>query len=251
MIQDGDLFSVKDLKESVQQVTDMDLLRRERGRAFDVLNMTPNQYADKMIGLYADVKSSAVDLDKNLRDLGLRTTYKFSHKYNIPGLTYDEIVRDAYKLGFLYKLASSPLRIHVPIRKSGVFDDAARVSYYYAQYIWAANPSARFDYAARIMPYHDWGRVLCFLLGVGFKFHPRDIYEFVMVYNNPELDDAGLRKKRQEQEVFKKWCAKHNVDTGCLVLCPGHQEKLRKIINRTDTPYAIQWLQQLFKVRKY
>lgn len=251
MIQDGDVFTIHDLKDSVRQVTDVDLLRRGCGRAFGVIKMTPDQYADKMINLYSDVKSSAVNLDKNLRDLGLRTTYRFSHEYNIPGLTHDEIVRDAYKLEYFYKLASSHLQIHVPIRKSGIFNDAARVSYYYAQYIWAANPSARFDYAERFDVWFDWGRVLCFLLGVGFKFHPRDVYEFVVPYNNPDLDDAGLRKKRQEQEVFKKWCAKRNVDTGCLVLSPEHQEKLRKIINRTDTPYPIQCLQQLFRIRKY
>lgn len=250
MIQDGDLFSLKDLRDSVRQVTDIDLLYRDWGAVFRGIKMTPDQYADKMIGLYADVKSSAVNLDRNLRDLGLYTTYKFSHEYNIPGLTYDEIVRDAYKLEFFYKLASSPLQIHVPIRKSGVFDDVARVSYYYAQYIWAGNPLARFDYAEKLDVHFDWGRVLCFLLGVGFKFHPRDVYEFVVVYNNPGLDEAGLRKKRQEQEVFKKWCAKHGIDTGCLVLAPEHQEKLRKIITCTDTPYLIQCLQNMLKIHR-
>ena len=240
MIQNGDLFTVNDLKESVRQVTD----GLYPGRA-----ELPAQYADRQIELYADIKSSAANLDKSICDAGFKTTYRFQYDYNIPGLTHDEIVKDAYKLEYFYKIGCDLARKNKNVYANRRMDDAARVSYYYAQYIWAANPVARFDYAKKLDMYMDWGRVLCFLLGVGFKFHPRDVYEFVMNFNNPNLNDAEMRAERQKQQVFKDWCARHGVDTGCLVLSDANRDKLRKIITKTDTPYFLQLLLQPFKMR--
>lgn len=240
MIQNGDLFTVKDLKESVRWIADM----RCPGCA-----ELPAQYADRRIELYADIKSSAVNLDDSLRQAGFKTTYRFAYDYNIPGLTYDEIVKDAYKLEYFYTVACQYLQQTNSFPKAFVFDAAARLSYYYAQYIWVANPSARFDYAKKLDLYYDWGRVLCFLLGVGFRFHPRDVYEFVMNFNNPSLGRKEMQLARQKQQVFKDWCAEHSVDTGCLVLCDAHQEKLRKIIGKTDTPYFFQVLLRPFYSR--
>ena len=243
MIQNGDLFTVEDLKASVHQVTDVDFSSIKGAK------MTPQQYADENILLYQDIKSSAVGLDCSLRYAGFKTTYRFAYDYNIPGLTYDDIVNDAYKLEYFYKVVCQYVQQTNLFPKAKVFDDAARLSYYYAQYLWAANPSARFDYAKKLDVYCDWGRVLCFLLGVGFRFHPRDVYEFVMNFNNPSLGQKEMQMERQKQQVFKDWCAEHSVDTGCLVLCDAHQEKLRKIINKTDTPYVLQLLAVPFKKR--
>lgn len=243
MIQNGDFFTVSDLKESVRQVTDVDL------RCAWGVKMTPQQYANESIGLYRDVKSSAVGLDRSLKMAGFRTTYRFAYDYNIPGLNYDEIVNDAYKLEYFYNIACQYIKNKNQFPKDQVFDDAARVSYYYAQYIWAANPSARFDYSKQLDIYWDWGRILCFLLGVGFRFHPRDVYEFVVRFNNPNLNDAELSAEREKQQVLKDWCAQHNVDTGCLVLCDLHRDKLRKIIAKKDTPYFLQLFMQVFKRR--
>ena len=240
MILNGDLFTVNDLKESVCQVTDA----RYSGCA-----ELPVQYAARQIELYADIKSSAINLDASIRKAGFKTTYRFAYDYNIPGLTHDEIVKDAYKLEYFYKIGCDLARKNKNVYEDLRMDDAARVSYYYAQYIWAANPAARFDYAKKLDMYMDWGRVLCFLLGVGFKFHPRDVYEFVMNFNSPYLSDAEMGAERQKQQEFKDWCARHNVDTGCLVLSDTNRDKLRKIITKTDSPYFFQLLMRLFKKR--
>ncbi len=240
MIQNGDLFTVNDLKESVHQVTD--------ARYLDCTEL-PVQYAERQIELYADIKSSAINLDASIRKAGFKTTYRFAYDYNIPGLTHDEIVKDAYKLEYFYKIGCDLARKNKNVYAGRRIDDAARVSYYYAQYIWAANPVARFDYAKKLDMYMDWGRVLCFLLGVGFKFHPRDVYEFVMNFNSPYLSNAEMGAERQKQQVFKDWCARHGVDTGCLVLSDANRDKLRKIITKTDTPYFFQLLLQPFKIK--
>ncbi len=244
MIQNGDKFTVLDLCEFVRSVTSADLRKHVA-----CVKSNPDKYAKKQMELYGNTKSSALSLDKQLRDAGFKTTYKFSHDYRIDGLTYDNIVNDAYKLEYFYKLATDPsLNVLFGHRKDirTFFNDAARVSYYYAQYIWALNPSARFDYATRFHMYRDWGLILNFLLGVGFQFHPRDINEFITHHNAPDLSKAEYDKMYTEQLVFKNWCAhKYNIDTGCLVLCPEHRTKLSKILTRTDAPYVIQLLRRL------
>lgn len=243
MIQNGDLFTVFDLKESVLQVTE------SGGEYIKYANLTPKEYADKNIELYQDIKSSAMNMDNSLYKAGFRTTYRFSYDYNIPGLSYENVINDAYMLECFYKVACQWVQKTGVFPQGKIFDDAARVSYYYAQYIWAANPRVRFDYAEKLNMYRDWGRVLCFLLGVGFKFHPYDVYEFVMNYNNPNFNEAEMRAEREKQQVFKDWCAQYGVDTGCLVLSDTHRDKLRKIIKKTDTPYFLQLLALPFKKR--
>lgn len=244
MIQNGDKFTVYDLRDSVVQVLGNDM----RDHIHNI-KQTPDLYAKRQIAKYADIKSSAINLDTQLRDAGFKTTHKFSHDYNIPGLTFNNIINDAYKLEYFYNLATSP-RLSIKFGHSNavrrIFDDAARVSYYYAQYIWALNPKTCFDYATRFHMYRDWGLVLSFLLGVGFQFHPRDINEFITHHNAPDKSKSEYDKMYNEQLVFKNWCAnKYGIDTGCLVLCPEHREKLVKILTRTDTPYIIQLLRCL------
>lgn len=248
MIQNGDKFTLLDLRDSVRQVLGNDVREHVHN-----IKQTPDQYARKQIAKYADIKSSAINLDKQLRDAGFKTTHKFSHEYNLPGLVPEHIVRDAYGLEYFYNLATnSHLNIKFghnnAVRR--IFDDAARVSYYYAQYIWSLNPESRFDYATRFHMYRDWGLILNFLLGVGFQFHPRDINEFITHHNAPDKSKSEYDKMYNEQLVFKNWCAnKYNIDTGCLVLCPEHRERLAKILTRTDTPYVIQLLRCLIPSR--
>lgn len=254
IIREGEKFSVSDLKETVAKAVGADV-----GRCFNpgsnlcdiLLSMTPEQYAEGEIAVWQNV-SSAHDLDKNLRDKGYKTTYRFSYDYSIPGLTSKEVVRDAYMLEYFYKIATSKPRIRRGMTGcvNKIFDNASRVSYYYAQYIWANNPDSRFDYAKRFDVPRDWGFVLSFLLGVGYQFHPKDVYEFVTHHNDMRLSRAELDSVYKKQEVFKNWCARRGVDTGCLVLCPEHQDKLRKILTKTDTPYWIQKLQQLLQNKK-
>lgn len=244
MIQNGDKFTLLDLRDSVRQVLGNDMREHIHN-----IKQTPDLYAKRQISQYADIKSSAINLDKQLRDAGFKTTHKFSYDYNISWLLYKDIINEAYRLEYFYNLATNPrLNIKFGHRDAvhHIFDDAARVSYYYAQYIWALNPSARFDYATRFHMYRDWGLILNFLLGVGFQFHPRDINEFITHHNAPDLSRAEYDKMYTEQLVFKNWCAnKYNIDTGCLVLCPEHRAKLAKILTRTDTPYVIQLLRRL------
>lgn len=241
MIQNGDKFTVNDLRDFVGAVTSADLRKHVA-----CVKSSPDEYAKKQIELYGDTKSSALSLDKQLRDARFKTTYKFAHDYRIDGLTYDKIVNDAYKLEYYYNLATDP-SLSVLFGHRGavrrIFDDAARASYYYAQYIWSLNPQSRFDYATRFHMYRDWGLILNFLLGVGFQFHPRDINEFITHHNALNKSQSEYATMYQKQLVFKNWCAnKYNIDTGCLVFSPEHQDKLAKILTRTDTPYAIQLL---------
>lgn len=244
MIQNSDKFTLLDLRDSVRQVLGNDMREHIHN-----IKQTPDLYAKRQIAQYADIKSSAINLDKQLRDAGFKTTHKFSYDYNISWLFYKDIINEAYRLEYFYNLATNPrLNIKFGHRDAvrRIFDDAARVSYYYAQYIWALNPSARFDYATRFHMYRDWGLILNFLLGVGFQFHPRDINEFITHHNAPDLSRGEYDKMYTEQLVFKNWCAnKYNIDTGCLVLCPEHRTKLSKILTRTDTPYVIQLLRRL------
>ncbi len=248
MIRDGDFFTVYDLRASVAQVTSVDMRKYLKNTGF----CRPDEYAQKQMALYGDIKSSAAALDKQLKDAGFKTKYKFSYKYNIPGLTSEDIVQDAYKLEYFYLLAIGEIQGSVrPGQQANVdkmLNDAARISYYYAQYVWKLNPESRFDYALRFDVQRDWGFVICFLLGVGFGFHPKDVYEFVINHNNPYLSQKQRDELYKKQLVFKNWCQnKFDIDTGCLVFCPEHQEKLRKILTKSDTPYLVQCVQDIIQ----
>lgn len=257
MIQNGDKFSAPDLLRSVDELrtrqTSQYMLDHDRlhvlcdtnGAVHAITAMTPDTYADIQTTAY-NTESSAASLDDQLRRSGYKTTYRFAHKYHIPGIDKARIIQDAYRLEYFYTCFIARLEHNIRLSDPRAFlrdcDDAARVSYYYAQYIWATNPCTRFDYAQRLDLYQDWGLVLRFLLGTGFGFAPRDVYHFVTThsYHGDDFDGAHAKSTR-EQLKFKNWCMdKYGIDTGCLVLHPDTMTKLRKILTNTDRPYAIQ-----------
>jgi hypothetical protein len=59
VIQNGDNFTVCDLRDSVGTATTADLRPH-----IACIKKTPDEYAKKQIKLYADTKSSALSLDK-------------------------------------------------------------------------------------------------------------------------------------------------------------------------------------------
>ncbi len=251
MIQNGDFFTVQDLIQAVAQVVEYDVKScLAKNKNVDLLKMTPRDYAQKKIELYADIKSSAKYLDEQLKHKGFKTNYRFAYEYNLPQvLSTDRVVFDAYQLEYFYKLAVSGLDVKPNRRQhlNKIYDDAARVSYYYAQYVWALNPGAVLGLNNYLDMYRHWGFVLSYLLGVGFNFHPKDVYEFVVNHNNPGLVSVQREELYNKQLVFKNWCAgRYGIDTGCLVLCPEHQEKLRRILTGTDAPLYVQKLKSVF-----
>ena len=244
----NDVYSFKasanDLRRAVREVVYTDIREHIHN-----LKSTPAEYAKKQIKMYSDVKSSAVSLDQQLRDKGFKTTYRFAYNYNLSWIGSDEVVWDAYRLEYFYNLAVRPANIKFGHKEQvyKILDEAARVSYRYAQYVWQNNPKACFDYDKRLDVYKDWGFVLDYLLGVGFQFHPNDINEYITNHNAPGLSQEQYNALYQRQLVFKNWCKrKYDIETGALVLCPEHQEKLRKILMRTDVPYVVQCVKSLF-----
>ncbi len=266
MIQAGDKFSVRDLRQSVDEVIGADLVAHvaepkkgaliaTAGIVFDMLEYTPDGYATKMIECYDNIKSSSVNLDKQLRGSGYRTTHNFSYDYFIPGLTSEQIVRDAYCLEYFQNLS------HIVRARSGhkkqfeqIFQDAFRVSYYYAQYLWACNSHVCGKLAQELAfpGSENWGQIIGAILGVGFKFHPNDVYEFAIKHIDPNLSRDDFNIRYIEQLNFKDLLmTNYGIDTGCLVLSPESRNKLTRILTHTDTPYLIQVLRRVFGVKSH
>ena len=252
MIHNGQLFNEEDLYQSVFEVLASDwrpLLKTELRYSYDdktfhdlkevgpikhsILEANRNEYP-----------SSARNLDKQLKEKGYKTTYSFSHKYHISQKMRSRIFADIARLDWFFQVYKHPaLKPTERAKMAKIFEDASNVSYYYAQLIWANNPDAKFDYPKKLVPFLDWDRTLAFLYSVAFEFHPKDAHYFITEYNSHN----NIQYKNQL--VFQNWCKnKFGIDTGCLVLSPENMEKLRKILTKTDTPYAIQLLQKYFSI---
>jgi len=252
MINAGDKFSVIDLQQAVHEVCDYDILKyvdKKLSSALVVIgdsivspiDYTPDRYADMRIRQFADIPSSAANLDRQLRDRGYKTTYRFSYNYKKGGLTSSQIVRDAYCLEWYMQIYNTAV-LNSGCHKEyfTAMDNAFRVSYYYAQYLWAVNSQVCGDIARKLrMPdTSNWSQIISAILGIGFKFHHKDILEFIA----PCQQD----KRYTEQLAFKKdMIDNYGIDTGCLVLSPENREKLQKIVTRTDTPYYLQVIKNL------
>lgn len=259
MIKLGTRFSAIDLCQSIQEFRRIDLrpyfnatslksalIPTGKDTFASLYDLSPQSYATACINAY-DTPSSAKSLDAQIKAAGHKTTYRFSHKYNLPGLTPAQVVNHAYILEYFYQLYNHGVALNKNTAKKcePFLQNAAQHSYFYAQYIWATNPEARFDYATKLDMHDNWREILTFLIGTGFEFHPKDVYEMISV-----MTTSGTERKKAytEQRHFKNDMAtKYNIDTGCLVLHPDSREKLTRIVTNTDTPYTAQRIEQAIK----
>jgi hypothetical protein len=263
MIKQGDKFTNINLIQSVHEVCNYDIIKHINTNqpcnavlilGNDIITPTrihPEAYADMSIKKYNDIPSSATNLDKQLRTRGFKTTHKFSYKYNTGGLSNFGIIHDAYKLEWFKTIAilCTPRPGH-DNKFYKMIDDAFRLSYYYAQYLWAQNPRActGIANALRNPSIKNWDQITSAILGIGFQFHPDDIFEHAVHHLNPKLSNKEFNKRHSAQHEFKNIMQeKYNINTGCLVLSPQSRDKLQKIVTGTDTPYYKQIIQQFFK----
>lgn len=255
MIKQGDLFTSKDLQQSMQELCRHDVrkyLDKDKSNAgvfigdYGIIpsQCTPDEYAALCLRAYESVPSSAINLDKQLRDTGFKTTYRFSYKYKMGGLKPQQIVHDAYCLDWFNQIYNTAIpRTKYTKEYFNIIDDAFHLSYYYAQYLWAGNPQVCRGIAQQMcMPSPEqWAQIISAILGVGFQFHPSDVYEYSIEHANPSLSKEQFNKRYAEQLKFKNQMKNnYGIDTGCLVLSPQNREKLNKIVTRTDLPYCLQ-----------
>lgn len=260
MIHQGDRFTYLDLQQSMREICEYDM-RKYMGRGHLNIGVavgdsfivpgrcTPDEYAATCMRAYGNIQSSATNLDKQLRDMGFKTTYRFSYKYNNGGLAPEQIIHDAYCLDWFQSLARTATP-HAKYKAQyfAVLQDAFSLSYYYAQYLWAQNRGVCDNIAKQLsrpdMP--QWSQIIGALLGIGFRFHPADVYEYAIEHTSPNITKRQFDARYARQSAFKQEMQdNYGIDTGCLVLSPQNQEKLRKIVTRTDTPYYIQVLRNL------
>jgi len=261
MIKQGDRFTSLDLQQSMREVCGYDMQRyinKKQSNAIVLIanyaiapgQCTPDEYAAVNIQAYGDIKSSAQFLDQQLRDKGFKTAYKFSYKYRSGGLTPEQIVHDAYCLDWfqqIYNFAAPRAQYQEKYFKA--LEDAFRLTYYYAQYLWAGNPRdcGAIARALRVPDVEQWPQIISAILGIGFQFHPADVYEHAINHINPTMTEVQFDARYAEQLMFKKEMHdNYGIDTGCLVLSQKNRDKLRKIVTRTDTPYYIQVIKNLF-----
>lgn len=264
MISAGDKFSARDLRQSVDEVCASDVLSHVKPEKLgaltvvgdlmlDMLSVKPEIYAQYRIQQFDDIKSSAVNLDKQLRKAGFKTTYSFSHQYFTPGLKSEQIIKDAYCLEYFQNLFMivSPMPGHKK-QLNQIFEDAFRISYYYAQYLWVCNREACGPIAQGLVypGFENWGQIIGAILGVGFHFHPNDVYEFSINHIHPDITKDAYDARYAAQLNFKDLLmTKYGIDTGCLVLSAQSQEKLSRILTKSDTPYWVQVLQKLCHIK--
>ena len=250
MIHNGDKFNHYDLFQSVSEImltdwkqflhTPLEIIFDDE--VYNLAKLGPIGYASLIIHSY-DVKSSAHYLDKQLKEKGFKTTYSFAHKYHIPDSMRSRILADAARLKWIHEVCTHPNLTQKEYDDlTPVFKDAANVSYYYSQLVWANDKEAKFDYHEKLLPFRDWDKTLDFLLGTAFEFHPKDVYKHVIDF---DINSSDYNK----QLIFKNWCKNQfGIDTGCLVLSDDNMEKLRKILTKTDDPYFVQLIEKTFNI---
>ncbi len=258
MIQTGDRFTHKDLTQSINELCGGGMQNYLGKSDCGVVigesciipgESSPEKYASVCIREYQDIPSSAIYLDNQLRDKGFKTARRFAYKYNLGGLSAKQVIHDVYCLDWFLQICdTTPPHKKFKAEYQNLLDDAFRTSYFYAQYLWACNPSACRNIAQKLqMPNaRQWKQIIGSILGVGFQFHPDDVYEYSIEHMNPTLDIAQFNARYAEQLEFKnKMERDYGIDTGCLVLSPNSREKLQKIVTRTDMPYWMQVIANL------
>ena len=264
MIKPGQRFTARDLHNSVAEVCERDIkkfITPENSTGVVVgdtimfpAEMTPHQYAYACTCENRIAQSSARDLDAQLRNRGVQTTRRFSYDYKTGGIPNDKIIKDAYCLEWFKQIhvyANTNFKNAKDLDEYvDIVHDAFRLTYYYAQYLWAANPQACRKIADALQYPLDgqWGQITGATLGIGYQFHPDDVYEFAIKHIAPDLTREQREKRYAEQLAFKnEMMDQYGLDTGCLVLSPQSREKLTKIVTHTDTPYKRQLLEQFWQ----
>ena len=261
MIKQGDKFSANDLTASLKEVCNykiIDFAANKQCAAGVIIGQspiipvdtTPYEYKDVCLNENSTVISSAQNLDKQLRERGLKTTYKFAYTYKTGGLAQNQIINAAYCLEWFYQIWNTV----TPKQKFeqeyfNAIDDAFRLTYYYAQYLWAQNPRICGSVAKELWApdASRWKQITAAILGIGYGFHPDDVYEFAIKHINPNLSQQKYAEQYDEQMQFKnKMKNVWGIDTGCLVLSLKNQEKLEKIVTKTDIPYCVQVIKKFF-----
>lgn len=260
MIKQGDRFTSKDLQQSMRELCGYDVrkyLDKSKSNAsvlicdygITPIKCTPDEYAAFCIRAYEDIPSSAINLDAQLRDKGFKTTYRFSYKYKAGGLSPQQIIHDAYCLDWFNQIYNTAIpRTKYTKEYLDIIDDAFRLSYYYAQYLWAGNPQVCRKIARQMsMPSPEqWSQIIGAILGIAFQFHPSDVYEYAIEHTNPALSKKQFNARYADQLAFKNQMQNnYGIDTGCLVLSPQNREKLNKIVSHTDLPYYLQVIRNL------
>ncbi|MCM1294180.1 MAG: hypothetical protein NC311_01300 [Muribaculaceae bacterium] len=260
MIKQGDRFTNKDLQQSMQELCGYDVRKYIDNNKSNVTvficdygispsQCTPDEYAALCIRAYQDIPSSAINLDKQLRDKGFKTTYRFSYNYRTGGLSPQQIIHDAYCLDWFNQIYNTAIpRTKYTKEYFNIINNAFHLSYYYAQYLWTGNPQVCRDIAQQMcMPAPEqWSQIIGAILGVGFQFHPYDVYEYSIEHINPAQTKKQFNARYAEQLAFKKQMQNnYGINTGCLVLSPQNRDKLNKIVNHTDLPYYLQVIRNL------
>lgn len=260
MIQEGDKFSVIDLRTSIDEVLAAQKSMPVHGgtpplrividgEIMDILRCSPHMYAQYRINQYNDIKSSAINIDTQLRKNGFYTTHKFSYDYRTPGLTPEQIINDAYCMEYFQTMANAAQYRRKSMKQfEPMLRDAFRISYYYAQYLWACNPGVCTNIAKSLScPGADnWGQIIAAILGVGFKFHPDDVYEFAINHISPDITPDEFNARYDMQKHFKDTVMKkYAIDTGCMVLSENSQQKLTQILTKSEPSLFMQIISKL------
>ncbi len=258
MINAGDRFTHHDLRQSINELCHSDMHKYLQNGAYGVAvgdtlmvpaQISPHEYAAACIREYQDISSSAINLDTQLRDLGFKTTRRFAHKYKNLGLSSQQIIHDAYCLDWFHQIYQTATpRKKYQTEYIQLLDDAFRTSYYYAQYLWALNWRVCNGIAGQLKTpsIEQWKQIIGAILGVGFQFHPDDVYEYSIKHVAPNISKSQFNARYAEQLEFKNQMkTNYGIDTGCLVLSPASREKLQKIVTHTDTPYWLQIIKNL------
>lgn len=232
MIQVGQKFSHINLLDSVQEIGTED--------AFIYAAL---KYAE------FNPYSSAAMLDKNIRNAGFKTRYKFYYKYDLPKQLKNELSTCGYVLIYFNNDYVKNFRTVEP---DSVHIKALQLSYYFAQYIWALNPKTKFKIFSDLGPQSYYPAYAQLIQGVANGYHPKDIEFYInenlaAILNKTNFHDTETYKKLVE--FRDKMFDNHGIDSGRLILCPEHREKLESIFSQKQGrgPSRFSYILNIFK----
>lgn len=245
MMKEQQSFTEQDLFQLIDKLASANIgqyisipLMRNIGRetdSFDLREISPTQYCERIQNEYDGISSSARELDRQLETKGFSPTYKFSYDYNMSTQMRNRIVKDGWILGYYQDIYNHPdLRKNELLNNEQSFQiilNALRVTYGYSQYIWQLNPCV-YDYTnLPDNPFKGWYHVLNFVIGAGYEFHPLDIKFHETVFKNNYYYN---KEEYEKNRAFKELCKEYSIDTGCLILSPKNREELRQILTRQN-----------------